>query len=60
MEQRVWGRGWGGDGFLISMGHEDSCSFQQICGGAQPGSGPAMKSPNRIFFALRLGYFPLF
>lgn len=32
----------------------------QSCGGARPGSGPAMKSPNRIFFALELGCFPFF
>ena len=30
----------------------------QSCGGARPGSGSAMKSPNRIFFALELGCFP--
>lgn len=32
----------------------------QSCGGARPGSGSAMKSPNRIFFALELGCFPFF
>ena len=50
----------GGHSLVTAMGHEDSCPFQPACVGARPGSGPAMKSPNKISFALRLGSFPFF
>lgn len=50
----------GGHSLITAMRREDSCPFQLACVGARPGSGPAMKSPNKIFFALRLGSFPFF
>lgn len=50
----------GGHSLVTAMRREDSCPFQLACVGARPGSGPAMKSPNKIFFALRLGSFPFF
>lgn len=53
-------RGRGRRRWLIpAVGHEDSVLFSQSCE-ARPGSGPTMKSPSRIFFAPRLGFFHFF
>lgn len=54
------GRGWGGErGPHHSRGHHSSVLFSQSRG-AGPGSGPAMKPPSGIFFALRPGFFHFF
>ena len=58
----TWEKGWGWDGEETAASRPRvmrtlALSSQSVVGPG-PGSGPAMKSPSRIFFAFRLGCFP--